>query len=607
MKIIKSLLLVLVVLAQSSIPVNAYAAPEKKSTTTTVKALVWQDWTADLFTQSETGKKLILLNLEAVWCHWCHVMDLETYSKPEVKKLLAENFTLVRVDQDARPDLANRYKDYGWPATIIFDAAGTELVKLTGFIPAGEFSETLKRVIENPVPQSAADGGQDLAYAEKPVLSSKLREQLEARHYATADPILGGLTTDHKFLDADSVELALIRSKQDSAKDNEMALRTLRYGLRLIDPVWGGVYQYSTGGDWDHPHFEKIIPTQASNLRIYSLAYGLKQEVAFLKAAMEIYRYLKDFMTASDGAFYASQDADVKRGEHAESYFSLGDAGRRGKGIPAIDTNIYARENGLMIEALVALYEATGNDAVLHDAVGAAEAIQKRRARPDGGYSHGEKDSAGPYLGDNLAMGQAFLVLYRATGNRDYLARAESAAGFISTHFVATGENAEPGLYTSSLDTSGSLFPVRSIEENIKGVRFFNLLARFTGNQGYRTIAEQAMRYLGTEQVALKNVTEAGILIAENELRTAPLHLTIVGAKADPAADALYHEALRYFAPYKRLEWWDQSEGPLPNPDVSYPPAAVASAFICTDRRCSLPITDPKLLQSTIDTIVGKK
>ena len=80
-------------------------------------------------------KRLVLLDLVAVWCHWCHVMEETTYRDPEVVAQIRAHFVAVRVDQDSRPDLSNRYEDYGWPATVIFDADGHELVKFAGYIP----------------------------------------------------------------------------------------------------------------------------------------------------------------------------------------------------------------------------------------------------------------------------------------------------------------------------------------------------------------------------------------------------------------------------------------------------------------------------------------
>ena len=87
-------------------------------------ALHWQPWSDAAFAEARQQHKFVLLDLEAVWCHWCHVMDDVTYRDPAVIKLLNAKYVLVKVDQDSRPDISNRYQDYGWPATVVFARFG---------------------------------------------------------------------------------------------------------------------------------------------------------------------------------------------------------------------------------------------------------------------------------------------------------------------------------------------------------------------------------------------------------------------------------------------------------------------------------------------------
>ena len=183
------------------------------------------------------------------------------------------------------------------------------------------------------------------------------------------------------------------------------------------------------------PHYEKLLQFQAENLRIYSLAYARWGDPQYLDDARQIRRYLQDFLTSPEGVFYTSQDADLVPGEHSEGYFALSDQERRQQGIPRVDTHVYSRENGWAIQALATLYAVTGEPETLRDAVVAADWIIKHRSLPGGGFSHDEKDGAGPYLGDTLFMGNAFLTLYAATGDRLWLERARSAANYIDAHF----------------------------------------------------------------------------------------------------------------------------------------------------------------------------
>src|SRR5262245_21702597 len=89
----------------------------------------WQAWSEAGFARARAEHRLVLLDLEAVWCHWCHVMDRTTYRDPRVVRLIGERFVAMRVDQDARPDLSLRYEEWGWPATVVLSPDGVDLVK----------------------------------------------------------------------------------------------------------------------------------------------------------------------------------------------------------------------------------------------------------------------------------------------------------------------------------------------------------------------------------------------------------------------------------------------------------------------------------------------
>ncbi len=568
------------------------AAPEKPS------AIAWQPWSNDVFDQARRENKFVLLDLEAVWCHWCHVMDETTYRNPQVQSLMRSKYIAVRVDQDSRPDLSNRYEDYGWPATVVFGADGQEIVKRQGYIEPKEMAAMLKAIIADPSPGPSVRPEVEVKFGENSLLPEELRKELESRYLASYDSKHGAWGFDQKFLEWNTAEYAMARARTGDKQSEQMARQSLDAQLKLIDPVWGGVYQYSVGGDWNEPHFEKIMAMQAGNLRIYSLAYEQWRDPAYLKAAQAVARFLKTFLTGPEGAFYTSQDADLIDGQHSAAYFKLDDAGRRKLGIPRIDKHIYARENGWAIEALALLYSATGDSQYRDQAVRAAEWILANRATSDGGFRHDAKDVAGPYLADTLAMGRAFLALYMSTGDRKWLARAEASANFIAANFAA----GQAGFLTAKTPTDRSYRPRPERDENMLVARFGDLLARYTGNDDYRKMAERAMRYLVAPQIAKFQPT-GGTLLANLEFNSDPIHITVVGHKDDPAAQALFRAAVAYPSGYLRVEWWDANEGRLPNPDVQYPMLKTAAAFICTGNTCSSPISIPDQVRAKADKL----
>ena len=566
--------------------------------------LNWRPWSDAVFAEAKRDHRFVLLDLEAVWCHWCHVMDANTYSDPHVIRLLQEHYITVKVDQDARPDLSNRYEEYGWPATVIFDGAGHEIVKRQGYLAPDEMASMLQAVIDDPTPGPSVQPERKLELHGQPLLTSALRQQLIQNFFAGYDNEHGSWGADQKFLDWDSVEYAmdLARLKND-ARAEHMARQTLAEQLHLLDPAWGGVYQYSTDGDWNSPHFEKIMQMQAENLRIYSLAYAQWRNPQYLHTAEEIQRYLRTFLQSPTGAFYTSQDADLVEGKHSADYFARSDAQRRKLGIPRVDRHIYARENGWAVNGLVTLYAATGDRATLDEAVRATRWVLANRSLPGGGFRHGSADVSGPpYLGDTIAMTRAFLTLYGATGDREWLARAREAVAFVTKNF----RDPKGVGFLTARPASHSDSPHPQRDENVMVARTANLLFHYTGSAEYEQLAKDAMRYLAAKPV-VDRLPASSALLADLEIGSEPLHLTVVGHKDDPVAQNLFQAALRYPSDYKQLEWWDVREGRLPNPDVQYPELKQAAAFICTSHTCSPPIFDPNNLPARVDKLLSMR
>jgi len=564
----------------------------------------WEPWSDSIFERAKKENKFVLLDLEAVWCHWCHVMDEKTYGDPKVIQAIQSNYIAVRVDQDSRPDLSNRYEDYGWPATVVFKPDGSEIVKRSGFLPPEEMTSILKAIVKDPTPGPSVEPPKTIHFTQNTSLSPELRKELNGKLVRGYDSKMGGWGTGgQKFLEWDNIDYCLTLAALGNYPAERMARQTLAAQTKLIDPIWGGVYQYSTDGDWDHPHYEKLIQFQGENMRIYAKAFCLWNDMTYLQAAQDVHRFVTDFLTSPEGAFYTSMDADLVPGQHAEGYFELGDAERRKKGIPRIDKHIYSRENGWVICGLAALYGAIGGDPYLEEATKASDWIIANRSLPGGGFRHDASDPSGPYLGDTLQMGRAFLMLYTATANRKWLSRAEKAAVFIEKHFKD-----KAGYATADMKTSGIHRPAPQLDENVIIARFTNLLFHYTGNQNYRAMAEHAMAYLSTPDIARsRGYFVGGVLLADRELSSVPLHITVVGPKNDPIAIALFTSATSYPGTYKRVEWWDKSEGPLSNPDVEYPNLKISAAFICTNTSCSSPVFKADELRERIDQALRKK
>lgn len=553
------------------------------------------EWNKSIFEDAKTQNKPILLSLEAVWCHWCHVMKAETYADDEVAQILNDKYIAISIDQDSNAYLSSRYKKYGWPATIIFNSKGEEVLKQAGYIEKDQMLDLLNKILLDPRPQ--ADYSRSITYSQQSSLAPALKEELITNFFKSLDLKLGGLKSNKKYLERDTVEYAIISSKLASTEAANKKIcadfvkLTLKKVLALLDPAWGGFYQYSTFKSWNHPHYEKLTERQAEYIRVYALAYRCWQDKLYRDAITKTINYIDKFLTDPNGGFYSSQDADLVQGKKGTDYFQLADAARRRLGIPRVDKNIYASKNGIVINALAQAYASLGDTKILVRAIKAAKFICSKLQNSDHSFRHSNKDSSS-YLADNLYMAEALLSLYTVTAERGWLTKSDQVAEFITQHY----KSSNPGYLSFAADAAqdAGLEPIPELDENIRLARLLNLLHHYTGKAIYKDEAREIMKYLASEDVALASSTEPGILIVDKELNEDPVHFTIVGSKSDAKAKALHREALKYPSSYLRVEWYDKQEGKLMNHDVEYPELSRAAAFSCKDHSCSLPIYEVK-------------
>ena len=541
----------------------------------------WSEWSDATFARAAAEKKFVIVSLQSWWCPWCLTMNKETWADPEVRAELRGKFIPVYVDQDSRPDISQRYERWGWPATIIFGPDGTEIVKLRGFYSPRFFLPVLKETVKDPSPvdygKSAPERERTLATG----LAEEQRNAILAFMGKAWDPANGGWGKS-KLVDGPTLGWFLDRAKAGDAEASQRIKRTLTAMIALIDKDSGGISQVTLQPDWSRPSLEFPMFAQQAALSAYARAWVLFGDTAYRGAADDIYRFLKDKLAAPGGGFHAS----------------MGMA----EGQPGVDKRQYARETGQAIQGLAAYYDATGNTEALALAVAAADWALRERSLNGGGFRHAAQDAAGPYLADSIEMGAALLALHRSTGERKWLQAAIASGDFIAATFIdpATGGF----LVSASPDAKHLPKPIKQREDNVTATRFFTLLAFYSGQPRHREIAEAGMGYLASPAILEQAAFLPDVLLAEEELRNEPVHVTVVGAKDDPRSRALYTAALAYPLAYKRAEWWDKREGKLANPDVDYPdyPEGPA-AFACTRTFCSLPVTDASAIPAQLDRL----
>ncbi len=299
----------------------------------------WHPWRDDAFTLAREQNKPILLDIGAVWCHWCHVMDGESYEDPQVADLLNRDFVCIKVDRDERPDVDARYQravaaltgQGGWPLTAFLTPAGDVFFGGTyfppennvfgrpGFLTVLQHVARLYREEHEKVAKSAQAIRQHvtetLNEGKAGLVTPQLVEQAADQMARLFDVRYGGFGTAPKFPHPAPVEFLIARWR-DTGLDwtREIVEKTLtsmaRGGIR--DHLGGGFHRYSVDERWIVPHFEKMAYDNSELLKTYLAAYQAWGTPLFREVATGIVDWVLEILSDRDaGVFYTSQDADV--------------------------------------------------------------------------------------------------------------------------------------------------------------------------------------------------------------------------------------------------------------------------------------------------------
>jgi len=459
--------------------------------------LAWSDFDDETFARAKSEKKFIVMDGSAEWCHWCHVMEAVTYHDAAVRSELDAHFIAAKVDVDARPDIEERYAEYGWPATVIFSPDGRELGKYRGFIAPDRFAEILRAVVSAGDSPSARGDEEDPAIDDAPLPEAEL-QWIERSTIVNLedfwDAEQGSWGHQQKVPLFMTNEWALERAKSD-AEWKKRILFTLDQESNITDPVWGGIYQYSTDGDWKHPHFEKLLYFNAGALSNFVDAFALTKDDKWLAAARAIKKYLDRFLSSPEGGFYVTQDADLNAHEPGKTfatghaYYALDEAHRLALGVPRVDTHEYPQVNGMAIAAYAKFAAASGDASALERAKRAADRILATHASKTGGLVHGETTEHVIHLADNASFAMGLLTLAEQTKES---ARVDQAVKIVDAIVDAMEDARGGGFFSRSKDPDAvGVFAARRkpFEDNVTMLR---VLARLAKNP---LVADRAPKY----------------------------------------------------------------------------------------------------------------
>ncbi len=312
----------------------------------------WYPWGEEAFRQAEIRKCPVLVSIGYSTCHWCHVMEEESFEDEEIARFLNERFVAVKVDREERPDVDSIYMKAlqaltgqgGWPLNVWLTPDRRPFYGGTYFPPRDDssgrrigFLNLLKgvRKAHDSQPERVVEIGRELTTYIRQALSPAGGETLPAAgilhaaaeyHRDRFDPVHGGMAGAPKFPSSLPVRF-LLRYHRRTGK--EVFLEMARLSLEkmaaggMYDQAGGGFHRYSTDEMWLVPHFEKMLYDNALQVIAYLEAYQATSDRSFARIARETLRFIARDMTSPEGAFYSATDADSigPGGEREEGYF----------------------------------------------------------------------------------------------------------------------------------------------------------------------------------------------------------------------------------------------------------------------------------------------
>jgi uncharacterized protein len=309
----------------------------------------WHEWGEEAFARAKRENKPVLLDIGAVWCHWCHVMDRESYDDPEVARIVNENFIAVKVDRDERPDVDSRYQaavsaisgQGGWPLTAFLTSEGKPFYGGTYFPvndhwgrpgfkrvllsisaafkeKAGDVAEQA-RMVESAISQAEVFTGQTGKF------KSSIIDSLVNSALGMFDAAHGGFRGAPKFPHPAVLDLLIDRyARTGDERIKNVFVYTLQKMASggVYDQLAGGFHRYSVDERWIVPHFEKMTYDNSELLKNYVHAFQATGSELFSNVARDIIRWMDEWLSdRAHGGFYASQDADYSMDDDGD-YFT---------------------------------------------------------------------------------------------------------------------------------------------------------------------------------------------------------------------------------------------------------------------------------------------
>ena len=567
----------------------------------------WYPWGDEALAAARRDDKPILLSIGYSACHWCHVMERESFEDASIAALMNEHFVCVKVDREERPDLDQIYqlvvqmmgRSGGWPLTVFLTPEKQPFFGGTYFPPADRHGmpglpTVLRSVHEawterrGEIEQTAAAITDDIAQVTSARGDASDVPRDVARRAADVlakgfDEAHGGFGDRPKFPNTMALDV-MLRAAHDGDEASlarvKKALDAMRAG-GIWDHLGGGFHRYSTDPRWMVPHFEKMLYDNALLLRLYADGWRATGDERYAETARGITSWLEREMRSPEGAFYATQDADT---EGEEGKFFVWKASE-------LDAILDDEESA--VARLCFGVTAAGN----FESTGAT-------------VLHANRDAsiAARQLGIDVERARETLERARS---KMFAARERRPRPFRDEKVIATWN----GLMIGALaDAGGALGDARMVElardafdqavpsGTSSIVHALLRLASHLGEERYERIAERVMRAHASS--ALRQPQGFGHLLgAMDRAARGATEVIVVAPQGDAAGESMRALARRAWLPNRVLARVDPSAGETglaQRLGGKRQQGGVATAFVCRERTCSLPVTTPEALEALL-------
>jgi len=673
----------------------------------------WFPWSAEAFAKAKEEDKPVFLSIGYSTCHWCHVMEKESYEDPEVAKLLNATFVCIKVDREERPDLDAAYMKVcqaltgtgGWPLHVIMTPdkkpfyAATYIPKenMHGQIGIKQLTNRINDLWtsrRNYLLDSAEKVINMLTEKEEETRQARLSQELGEHALDEAflelaqnyDPRHGGFGGAPKFPSPQNLTFLLrYWNRTGDAEALEMVETTLKW-MRLggiYDQLGFGFHRYSTDSRWLVPHFEKMLYDQAMLLMAYAEAFQATRKEEYKQTACEVITYVLQEMTASQGGFYSAEDADSE-GEEGKYYlwteeqirqllpeteadivqkvFNVEKLGnyeevttgeKNGKNIlflskslaetaedlkipvsdlektvdsarqrllatrskrvhPSTDDKILTDWNGLMIAALAESARVFNKPEYAAAAKKAAGFILGHMLDEEGRLYHRYREGNAAitgFLDDYAFLVWGLIELYETVFDAEYLKLAVEFAKRMLQQFwdeegggfFQTANNSEVG-FVKNKDPHDGAYPSGNSAAAFDLLR----LARLTDETPFEDPAAKLMHAFSKDVATLPSA-HAQMMIALDFALGPSSEVVIVGNPQGEDTARMFEALQRRFIPRKVVLFRSSKKGKDDITNVAKFTEDLASkegkatAYVCQNRTCNLPTTDPNVMLEQLD------